>query len=181
MRHPATHVMARVAVILVAMVATFVWIGTGPALAQAVEQVGGPHRDWTAYKFQDGGSTACFIFTEPKSSLPNGVSRGPISVRVTHRPGAGTFDEVSFAAGYPFKENSNVRVTIGNSNFTLFTSGETAWTTSKEEDERLVRAMKAGATMKVFGESSRGTDTEDTFSLSGFTAAYGAMGKVCSR
>ena len=39
--------------------------------------------------------------------------------------------------------------------------------------------MKKGNRMVVKGTSSRGTLTTDTFSLKGFTKAYGAIGKAC--
>ncbi len=39
--------------------------------------------------------------------------------------------------------------------------------------------MKAGSNLVVKASSSRGTDTTDTYSLSGFTAAYNAISKAC--
>jgi hypothetical protein len=36
-----------------------------------------------------------------------------------------------------------------------------------------------GAAMVVVGTSERGTKTTDTYSLKGFTAAYGAISKAC--
>lgn len=51
---------------------------------------------------------------------------------------------------------------------------------NSEEDRKLVKAMKAGSKMVVVGYSSRGTKTTDTYSLSGFTAAYNAISKACN-
>jgi Invasion associated locus B (IalB) protein len=39
--------------------------------------------------------------------------------------------------------------------------------------------LKAGKQMIVRGTSSRGTETTDTYSLSGFTAALAAIDKAC--
>ena len=39
------------------------------------------------------------------------------------------------------------------------------------DDSRVVAALRGGANAKLTGTSSRGTTTEDTFSLMGFTAA----------
>ena len=39
--------------------------------------------------------------------------------------------------------------------------------------------MKRGRKMVVKGKSSRGTATTDTYSLTGFSAAYKAIGEAC--
>ena len=44
---------------------------------------------------------------------------------------------------------------------------------------KLVRAMKSGNRMVVYGTSSRGTKTTDTYSLSGFTAMKKRIDKAC--
>ncbi|MDP6574148.1 MAG: hypothetical protein QGI63_04470 [Rhodospirillales bacterium] len=43
----------------------------------------------------------------------------------------------------------------------------------------MVGAMKRGLEMVVRGTSSRSTLTEDTYLLSGFTAAHAAIAKAC--
>jgi hypothetical protein len=90
---------------------------------------------------------------------------------VTFRPGAGAKGEVSFTGGYPFAPGSTVKVEIDNSAFELFSDGEWAWPASTSDDAGLLAAMKRGASAKVTARSGRGTQTEDTFSLQGFTAA----------
>ena len=63
--------------------------------------------------------------------------------------------------------------------FTLFTNGEGAWAGSPEEDAKLIAALKSGAEVTISGRSGRGTKTEDTFSLMGFTAAMEEAAKRC--
>jgi invasion protein IalB len=46
-----------------------------------------------------------------------------------------------------------------------------AWAASPQDDQSIVTAMKRGAEAVLTARSSRGTQTEDTFSLLGFTAA----------
>ena len=98
---------------------------------------------------------------------------------VTHRPSESRRDEVSFIAGYAFKKDSSVEVSIGDEAFKLFTQGDGAWAPDKEADAALVAAMIKGRGMVVKGISSRGTKTMDTYSLSGFTKAYKAINKAC--
>ena len=161
--------------------AVFVLGLTGAAAQTAVEA----HRDWSVFEAGDAGSKVCWIVTRPTASRATRggqtvqVRRGDIFLMVAERPGAGVTSEVSFLAGYPFKPGSTVSIRIGGSTFTLQTDGENAWTPSPAEDAKLVAAMRRGANAQATGESSRGTETRDTFSLLGFTAALTASKKRC--
>ncbi len=48
-----------------------------------------------------------------------------------------------------------------------------------QDDAKIITAMKRGATAILAGRSGRGTNTKDTFSLLGFTAAVEDAGKRC--
>ncbi|WOI55568.1 invasion associated locus B family protein [Palleronia sp. LCG004] len=98
------------------------------------------------------------------------VTRGDILLFVTFRPGGGA-GEVSFTGGYPFAGDSDVEVDIGGTTFQMFTDGEWAWPRSASDDAAIIAAMRGGAEAELTARSSRGTQTEDTFSLFGFTAA----------
>ena len=143
-------------------------------------------RDWSIFEAGDGASKVCWIVSQPKSSSATRggqtvqVDRGDIFLMVAIRPADDVTNEVSFLSGYPFKEGSNVTVTVGSDNYTLFTNGENAWTQSQAEDDRITAAFRAGAEARVVGESSRGTTTRDVFSLSGFTAALDAARQRCA-
>lgn len=100
------------------------------------------------------------------------VRRGDILLFVTFRPGEGVTGEVSFTGGYPFADGSTVSVDISGNGFELFTDGEWAWPASDEDDAALIEAMKRGADAVLTARSTRGTTTQDTFSLFGFTAAF---------
>ena len=60
----------------------------------------------------------------------------------------------------------------------MFSKGDTAWVDTGN-DKKIVAAMKAGQSLKVKGTSWRGTQTEDTYSLSGISAALAAIDKAC--
>ena len=107
------------------------------------------------------------------------VRRGDILLFVTFRPGADVSGEVSFTGGYPFADGSTVNLDIGGTEFELFTEGEWAWPASEAEDVRIITAMKRGVSAVLAAQSSRGTRTEDTFSLLGFTAAVEDAQKRC--
>lgn len=143
-------------------------------------------RDWSIFEAGQGGQKVCWIVSQPKTTTASRggqtvqVNRGDIFLMVAVRPADNVKNEVSFLAGYPFKEGSNVTVTVGSDNYTMFTDGENAWASSPADDDRLTSAFRAGADARVEGESSRGTKTRDTFSLAGFTDALNEARKRCS-
>ena len=137
----------------------------------------GEFQDWTAVSFSEDGRNGCYIVSKPKKEEGKYTQRGPVYVLVTRRHGANT-DVVSFQAGYRFKEESNVQVTIDGKSWELFTDSEIAWAYDGE-DKMLVEHMLQGKRMAVVGTSWRGTKTTDTYSLFGFTKAYAEILDAC--
>lgn len=131
--------------------------------------------DWSVFVEDD--PTQCWAVSTPRETVNTrdgrvvAVNRGEILLFVSFWPGEDKMNEVSFTGGYPFAEGSTVSVTIGSSTFELFTDGEMAWSADPSEDRRIVTAMRRGAEAVLTARSSRGTQTQDTFSLLGFTAA----------
>jgi len=150
---------------------------SGSALAQDKDL--GTFRDWNAQSYVEAGAKVCNIWSKPKKEEGKYTRRGEVFAFVTHRPSENRRNEISFQVGYTFKKDSELRIAIGGKNFVLFTEGESAWTATTEEDDQLVRSMKAGNSMIVRGVSSRGTQTKDTYSLFGFTAALNAINQAC--
>ncbi|MEM7122156.1 MAG: invasion associated locus B family protein [Pseudomonadota bacterium] len=163
--------------ILVVVLAAMV---TAAAVARAQEpRAIGVFNDWVAYTYQAGSEKVCYIGSQPTTDEGNYTERGDIWALVTHRS-PGTKGVVSIIIGYNFKENSDVSIKIGSNTYSLFTQGDTAWTRVEADDASLVAAMKAGSRMEVRGVSWRGTETKDTYSLSGFTKAYEAITTACT-
>ena len=150
-----------------------------PHLARANDVDLGRHKDWAAHSYTEGNAKVCNMWSRPTKHEEQGRPRGDIYAFVTHRPSDKERDEVSLQMGYPVKPGSEVRVRIGNKSFNLFTEGESAFA-FEVDDPKLVDAMRKGATMIVEGESQRGTKTKDTYSLSGFTAAYKKISASCT-
>jgi len=140
--------------------------------------------DWGV--FVEENPTQCWVVSSPKETVNTregrvvAVNRGDILMFVSYWPGSGKLGEVSFTGGYPFKDGSTVDIQIGETSFEFFTTGETAWAQSSDDDARLIAAMKRGASAILSGVSSKDTSTKDTFSLLGFTAAVEEAEKRCS-
>ena len=153
------------------------WLAPSLALAQAATPAPEQFGEWVLAQYTEGRNRTCYMGATPQDSTPKNISRGNVYVNVTHKPGVR--DEVSINFGYTFDANAEVTVTIENQNFKMFTNGSGAWNKAPDDDAKMVKAMAAGTRMTVKGKSNRGTETTDTYSLSGFTAAHTAMDKAC--
>ncbi len=120
--------------------------------------------------------------SSPQKDEGKYTQRGDIYVVITHRPAEKSFDVVNFVAGYVYKRDAKVVVKIGKTTIDkMFVDKDKAWAVSEKVDRELVEAMKKGERMIVTGESSKGTATKDTYSLSGFSAAYKAISAKCRK
>lgn len=137
------------------------------------------HGDWEAFTDREQGKLVCYIGTVPTKSAGKYTTRGRTFLLVTHRPAEKSTNVISLQAGYPYKKGSEVEVAIGKAALKLFTDDDWAFAPNAAADSAMVKAMIRGSTMVVKGTSSRGTLTTDTYSLSGFTAAYKAIGQAC--
>ena len=138
-------------------------------------------KDWGAYRYDNDGSRICFVSSVPIKSKGkyDPKNRGDIRVFVSHGPGKAERDVVQVMAGYRYKPQSDVSLTIDGKSFKLFTIEDRAYAESEEDDKRIITLMKRGSRMTVVGISSRGTKTTDTYSLSGFTKTKAVIDKTC--
>ncbi|MCA0432109.1 MAG: DUF1176 domain-containing protein [Proteobacteria bacterium] len=149
----------------------------GPAAAQEPDHLG-TFNDWDVAAYKAPKSKVCFAYSLPKKSeASRKVDRGEVRFIVTNQPGNKVKGEVSTIIGYPFKEGSTVKLTIDDKEFDLYPDGDMAW--AGNTDKSIVAAMKAGKNMKLEGVSWKGTETVDTYSLSGITAALKTIDDAC--
>jgi hypothetical protein len=154
---------------------------SGTALGESNEpQSLGTFDDWVAYTYDAADSKVCYVSSSPKASEPKSAKRDPAFFLITHMPGRKppVRGEVSTIIGYPFKEGNAVRLTIDGESYEMFSKGDTAWVDTGN-DKKIVTAMKAGKSLVVNGTSWRGTETQDTYSLAGISAALAAIDKAC--
>lgn len=141
--------------------------------------------DWSV--FVEDNPTECWSVSAPKETVNTrdgravAVRRGDILLFVFYRPAAGVKGQLTFTGGYPFADGSTVNLKVGDSEFELFSDGEWAWPATAEDDAKIITAMKRGSDAVLTARSARGTQTKDTFSLMGFTAAVEDAAKRCTK
>ena len=169
-------------------------LATTAATAQESTNVVGTATDWSI--FTENDPKECWGVSPPKETVntrdgqPVSVRRGDILLFVTFRPGSAA-GEVSFTGGYAFALDAPITLQIGSDSFNLnsfpddpatsgFNENEWAWTASPADDATLLVALKSGTTAILTARSRKGTQTKDTFSLRGFTAAMDEAAKRCA-
>ena len=138
-------------------------------------------KDWSVFRDDGGAERICYMSSVPKSLKGNydRNNRGETRVFVTHF-GKSDRNVVSVLAGYKYKKQSDVQFRIDGKETVLFTQDNRAYSFGAEDDATLVSRMKRGNKLVVIGTSSRGNETIDEYSLSGFTKAKALMDKLCN-
>lgn len=152
------------------LASAFVVALSGAAMAQTsvkVQQI----KAWGTYTYNSASGKVCYVLSKPLQKEPANLDHGDVYFLVSQKPGENVSFEPQFIAGYTFKDNSKINVTIGANNYSFFTSGKSAWLENAALETQLNSAMKAGANMSISATSRRGNPTSYTFSLSGITAA----------
>lgn len=134
---------------------------------------------WSAYVFEENGGKVCYMAAKPDKAEGKYSKRGDVVAMITHRPAEGTKNVFSYMSGYGYKKGSDVTMSIDSKKFTLFTQNDMAWAADAAADTNIAEAVKKGSKMVVSGVSGKGTQTKDTYSLSGSTKAYEAITKAC--
>lgn len=113
-----------------------------------------------------------------KSDLPKDKKRGENYI-IVYKIIGNDQNIIQIESGYNYNLDKEIIVTIDNSSFPLYStkdSPQTAWT---DNDKKVIYAMKKGLNLTLTGESSRGTITNDIYTLKGFTAAINKLNKDC--
>jgi invasion associated locus B (IalB) protein len=156
---------------------------TAPLSAQTSTNVVDSKSDWSV--FVENEPLRCWIVSKPTKTVNKRggkvvtVNRSDIRFFVTYLPKSGVRGEVSFTGGYPFKPDTPVRLTVGSATYNMYPDGEYAWPESSAVDSKIRASLQRGSSAVVNAQSARGTQTSDTFSLIGFTAALAEAEKRC--
>ena len=138
---------------------------------------------WGAYSAAPNGKKVCFALAKPSSSKTNPPNRprDPAYAFVSTRPAEKVNNEVSVMIGYALKPGSESSVEVGGAAFAMYSQGDGLWIKNAAEEERRVEAMRNSADLVVKGDSSKGTETTDTFSLKGLAQALDRISQDCRR
>ena len=150
----------------------------GSASAQSVQLIGN-FKDWTAYSASEGAGAMCFAMSKPSDVTPSPDGYTQAFLYLTHRPSENVANEINLVAGFEFAPDQPATLQVGGKSFDLFTQKDAAWLLDATQNDSLAGAMRAGQTVVIQGTTDKGILVNETFSLSGATAASKAIDSGC--
>ena len=140
----------------------------------------GKYKDWQSFVLLKEGVKTCFAQSIPVVKAPKKLKRDPSRLFVSFRPDENIKNEISVTNGYEFKLKAPVAAKSGKKSFDLFSKGRFAWVVDDEDEKKLISAMKKASRLMIIGNSEKGTQTTDHYSMMGFKKAYNSAKKNCS-
>ena len=111
---------------------------------------------------------------------PKKLKRDDSRLFVSFRPSEKIKNEVSVTNGYEFKLKAPVTAKSGKKTYDLFSKGRFAWVVDDKDEIKLITTMKKASRLMIIGNTDKGDQTTDHYSMMGFTKAYNAAKKSCS-
>ena len=140
----------------------------------------GKFKDWQSFVMVKEGVKTCFAQSIPVVKAPKKLKRDPSRLFISFRPAEDVKNEVSVTNGYEFKLKAPVSAKSGKKKYDLFSKGRFAWVVDDGDEIKLISTMKKASRLMIVGNSEKGTETTDHYSMMGFTKAYNAAKKNCS-
>ena len=146
---------------------------------QSLPSLEGNFGKWNVFTIYKDNRKVCYLVSSPIDLSGNHKdNRNPyIMVSLFNKT---LKQEISITAGYIYRANSIVSVSIDGKQERFVAESETlAWTERVGSDKRIINEMLNGFKIFVFAESYANTYSVDTYSLSGFKQAYQKAISLC--
>ena len=140
----------------------------------------GKYKDWESFILLKEGNKICFAQSIPVIRAPKKLKRDPSRIFVSFRPAENIKNDISVTNGYEFKLKSPVTAKSGKKSYDLFSKGRFAWVVDNDDESKLIVIMKKASRLMIIGNTDKGDQTTDHYSMMGFTKAYNSAKKSCS-
>ncbi|MEO1252618.1 MAG: invasion associated locus B family protein [Pseudomonadota bacterium] len=158
------------------------FLALAPFAASAQEPTAvATYKDWSVFVRETGGDKICFAAAEASDKSPKSVNHGDVFFLVASWKSGAATEQPSLMTGYPLDLKPEPQVRIGSDKWEMYSAENEAFIEASDEEQRLLRAMRRGADMRVNAVSKRGTSTSYMVSLRGVTAALERVKKECGQ
>jgi hypothetical protein len=140
----------------------------------------GKFKDWESFILSREENKTCFAQSIPVVRAPKKLKRDSSRLFVSFRPNENINNEVSVTNGYEFKLKAPVTAKSGKKSYDLFSKGRFAWVVDNKDEKKLIATMKKASRLMIIGNTNKGEQTTDHYSMMGFTKAYNIAKKSCS-
>ena len=139
----------------------------------------GKYKDWESFVLSKEGNKICFAQSIPVIRAPKKLKRDPSRLFVSFRPAENIKNEISVTNGYEFKLKTPVEAKSGKRTYDLYSKGRFAWVVEDNDEQKLISTMKKASRLMIIGNTEKGDQTTDHYSMMGFTKAYNTAKKSC--
>ena len=139
----------------------------------------GKYKDWESFILSNEGNKICYAQSIPVIRAPKKLKRDPSRLFISFRPAENVKNEVSVTNGYEFKLKAPVEAKSGKKTYDLFSKGRFAWVVDNKDEKKLISTMKKASRLMIIGNTEKGDQTTDHYSMMGFTKAYNTAKKSC--
>ena len=139
----------------------------------------GKFKDWQSFVLLKEGVKTCFAQSIPVVKAPKKFKRDPSRLFIRLRPAENIKNEVSVTNGYEFKLKAPVEAKSGKKTYDLFSKGRFAWIVDEKDEQKIISTMKKASRLMIVGNTEKGDQTTDHYSMMGFTKAYNTAKKSC--
>ena len=160
-------------------VAFVVAIAVVGSAAAADPQAVATYKDWSVFVRDVDGDKICFAASEAKDKSPKSANHGDIFFLVSSWKSRAATNQPSLMTGYPLNAAPEPTLRVGSDKWDMYVSENEGFIELTSEEERLVRAMRRGADMRISAVSQRGTATSYIISLRGISAALDRVTAEC--
>lgn len=143
----------------------------GPPPFASGPQTLGAFGSWVAAIYQENGQPVCYAVAHAVGSIPPVPNRSAAVLTVTERPTAR--DAVSIGG---IATDAGVALRVDGAGLDLYPANGTAFA---RNSAMAVAALRSGSQAMVQSVSPSYGPVTDTFSLTGFSAAYAAIMSAC--
>ena len=163
----------------ISFIVLFYFIFVGSYAEENLKKLG-KFKDWESFVLVQGESKVCFAQSIPVVRAPKKLKREASRLFVSFRPAQNIKNEVSVTNGYDFKLKAPVTAKSGKKKYDLFSKGRFAWVVDNGDEKKLIITMKKASRLMIIGNTEKGDQTTDHYSMMGFTKAYNTAKKNCT-
>ena len=137
------------------------------------------YRHWSVFVREVDGDKICFAATEASDKSPKSVNHGDVFFLIATWKSGAAKEQPSLMTGYALNGKPEPTLRIGSDKWDMYASENEAFIEASAEEQRLIRAMRQGADMRISAVSQRGTATSYVISLRGVSAALDRAKEEC--
>ena len=135
--------------------------------------------DWEFYIDRSKKNKICYIYSKPIKTEGNYRERNRPYFLVKNIENKNS--EITISAGFTYKDNSEVNISLVNKKFNIFTFENLAWSYNMNQDLEIIKEMKKNNFVEIYSVNKYGKYSKDLYSLKGFNHAHYKITEICNK